>query len=107
MEDPRSGVQVGIQNLHFPEKAAPDMKKWLPRQALEKGSCLEGVKTLKMMTLTSFSVVFKNARGSQKGPQIRNRRQNVLGLHRGLEKEIFVRFQNKHKKVRKKGQRGN
>ena len=58
MEDPRSGVQVGTQNLTFPEKAATNMKKWASRQGLEKGSCLEGVKTLKVITLTALWGVF-------------------------------------------------
>ena len=46
------------------------MKKWVPRQALEKGVYLEGVKTLKMITLTALLPVFYVAPCSQKGPQI-------------------------------------
>ena len=46
------------------------MKKWAPRQGLEKGSCLEGVKTLKVMTFTALRAVFSVARGFQKGAQI-------------------------------------
>ena len=57
MEDPRFGVQVGTQNRHFSGKAATNMKKWAPRQGLEKRSCLEGVKTSKVMTLTALSAV--------------------------------------------------
>ena len=53
---PESKLELKI--CTFPEKAARDMKKWVPRQGLEKGSCLEGVKTLKMMTLISFAAVF-------------------------------------------------
>ena len=45
------------------------MKKWAPRQGLEKSSCLEEVKTLKVMTLIPLSAFFK-AQGSQKGRQI-------------------------------------
>ena len=59
MEDPRFGVQVGTQNRHFSgKKAATNMNKLAPRQGLEKGSCLEGVKTLKVMTITSLWAVF-------------------------------------------------
>ena len=70
MEDPRSGVQVGTQNHTFPEKAATNMKTWAPRQGPEKSSCLEGVKTLKVMTITALWSVFERSRGSQKGVQI-------------------------------------
>ena len=70
MEDPRSGVQVGTQNRHFSEKAVPNTKKMAPREGLEKGSSLEGVKTLKVMTLTALWAVFLKARGSQKKAQI-------------------------------------
>ena len=59
MEDPRFGGQAGIQNRHlFEKKTVTDMEKWAPRKGLEKGSCLEGVKTLKVMTITALSVVF-------------------------------------------------
>ena len=52
------GSKLGLKIFTFPEKAAPDMKKWVPRQALEKAVYLEGVKTLKMMTLTALLLVF-------------------------------------------------
>ena len=58
MEDPRSGVQVGTQNRHFPGKAVTNIKKLAPRQGLGKGSCLEGVKTLKVMTVTPLFAFF-------------------------------------------------
>ena len=60
MEDPRSGVQVGTQNRNFSEEKKNNKheKEWAPRQGLEKGSCLEGVKTLKVMTLTTLWAVF-------------------------------------------------
>ena len=41
--------KLGFKILTFPEKAEPDMmKKWVPRQALEKGSYLEGFKPYKL-----------------------------------------------------------
>ena len=46
------------------------MKKWVPRQALEKEVYLEGVEALKVMTLTILLLVFYVARGSQKDAQI-------------------------------------
>ena len=52
------GSKLDIKIFTFPEKAAQDMKKWVPRQALEKRSCLEAVKTLKVMTLIPLSAVF-------------------------------------------------
>ena len=52
------GSKLGLKIVTFPEKAATNMKKWAPRQGLEKGSCLEGVKTLKVMTLTALWAVF-------------------------------------------------
>ena len=58
MEDPRFGSKLGLKIVTFPEKAATNMKKWAPRQGLEKGSCLEGVKTLKVMTITALWAVF-------------------------------------------------
>ena len=53
------GSKLGLKILTFLEKAVPDMKKWVPRQALEKRSCLEGVKTLKVRTLIQLSAVFQ------------------------------------------------
>ena len=64
------GPKLGPKIFTFPEKAAPHMKKWAPKQSLEKGSCLEGVKTLKVMAITTLWAVFYRARGSQKGGQI-------------------------------------
>ena len=58
MEDPRSGVQVGTQNRKFSRKIATSIKKWAPRKGLENGLCLEGVKTLKVVTFRALWVVF-------------------------------------------------
>ena len=52
------GSKLGLKIVTFPEKAATNMNKWAPRQGLEKGSCLEGVKTLKVTTFTQLSAVF-------------------------------------------------
>ena len=70
MEDLAPGPKLGLRIVTFPEKATTNMKKWAPRQGLEKGSCLEGVKTLKVMTITALWAVFWRARGSQKGCKI-------------------------------------
>ena len=69
MEDPPSGVQLGLKIFTFPEKAVPDMKKWVPRQALEKGVYLEGVKTLKMITLPALLLVFMWPGAPKKDPK--------------------------------------
>merc|ERR1711966_482065 len=75
------GSKLGLKIVTFPEKAATNIKKWAPRQGLEKGSCLEGVKTLKVMTITALEAVFLGGPGLPKRSP--NRRGNGPGLHRG------------------------
>jgi hypothetical protein len=53
-----SGSKLGLKIVTFPKKAATNMKKWAPRQGLQNRPCLEGVKSLKVMTLTALWAVF-------------------------------------------------
>ena len=52
------GSKLGLKIVTFLEKAVPNTKKWAPREGMEKGSSLEGVKTLKVMTFTALWAVF-------------------------------------------------
>lgn len=87
MEDPCPGVQGGSRNLHFSCKSDNE------QQDLGKGSCLEEVKTLKVMTFTKLLAFFKVAWGLQKG----------AALHSRLQKDNFGCYQNQHKRASKKG----
>ena len=84
------GSKLGLKILTFPEKAAPGMKKWVPRQALEKRSCLERGQNLKSDDpYTTFSC-FLGARTfkikQKRCTVVQNRR-----YHRFLEKHRLVR----------------
>ena len=51
-------------------KREKSVKRWSPGKGLEKDPCLEGVKPLKMTTVTHFQLFFKGAWVPKKGAQM-------------------------------------